>query len=128
MNSDKKKIALKRAIRLERAHERLGSNEPRCLHCGEDSVHCLELHHVAGQAMHDDVVTECRNCHRKVTELQKDHPPILSQPPHILEVIGRYLLGIADLFRLLIDRLDEYGRKLIELAAAASSGNAGAQS
>lgn len=117
MNSEKKKIALKRAIRLERAHERLGHNNPRCLHCGEDFAHCLELHHVAGRAMHDDVVIECRNCHRKLSEFQKDHPPILSPQPHILEVMGRYLLGIADLFRLLIDRLDEFGRKLIELAA-----------
>jgi hypothetical protein len=117
MNSENKKIALKRAIRLERAHERLGSIEPRCLHCDEDFPHCLELHHIAGRAMHDDAVISCRNCHRKQTELQKDHPPILSQPPHVLEVIGRYLLGIADLFRLLIGRLDEFGRKLIELAA-----------
>ena len=118
MNSDKKDIALRRAIRLERAHERLGSNEPRCLHCGEDFAHCLELHHVAGRAMHDDVVIECRNCHRKLSESQKDHPPITLQAPHILEVIGRYLLGIADLFRHLIGRLDEFGRKLIDLAAS----------
>lgn len=118
MNPEKKGIALKRAIRIERAHERLGSNEPRCLHCGEDFAHCLELHHVAGRAMHDDVVIECRNCHRKLSELQKDHPPITSQPPHILEVIGRYLLGIADLLRLLIGRLDEFGRKLLDLAAS----------
>lgn len=117
MNSPEDKIALNRAKRRERAHERLGSNEPRCLHCDEDFPHCLELHHISGRAMHDDVVIACRNCHRKLTEFQKDHPPILSEPPHILEVIGRYLLGIADLFRLLIGRLDEFGRKLIELAA-----------
>lgn len=117
MNSPEEKIALKRAIRLERAHERLGSNQPRCLHCGEEFPHCLELHHVAGRAMHDDVVITCRNCHRKFTELQMDHPAKTSAPPHILEVIGRYLLGIADLLRLLIRRLDEFGRKLIELAA-----------
>lgn len=127
MNSPKRKTALNRAIRLERAHERLGSNNPRCLHCGEDFAHCLERHHVAGRAMHDDRVIVCRNCHRKVTELQKDHPPILSQPPHFLEVVGRYLLGIADLFRLLIDRLDEFGRKLIELAAEAAPASAGEQ-
>lgn len=112
----KDKVALKRAIRLERAHERLGSNDPRCLHCVEDFAHCLENHHVAGRAIHDDTVIECRNCHRKLTELQKDHPPMGPMPPHILEIIGRYLLGIADLFRLLIVRLDEFGRKLIELA------------
>ena len=117
MTIDEKKIALNRAKRRERAHERLGSNEPRCLHCEEDFPHCLELHHIAGREVHDDVVIACRNCHRKLTELQKDHPAPLSQSPHVLEVIGRYLLGIADLFRLLIGRLDEFGRKLIELAA-----------
>lgn len=117
MNSDKKKIALDRAKRRESAHERLGSNEPRCLHCPEDDARCLELHHVAGRAMHDDVVIVCRNDHRRLSDFQKDHPPKVSTPPHVLEVIGRYLLGIADLFRLLIGRLDEFGRKLIKLAA-----------
>lgn len=118
MNPSDKKIALNRSIRLERARERLGSNEPRCLHCGQDDPICLEAHHIAGRSYHDDTVIECRNCHRKLSDAQKDHPASKSSAPHPLEQIGRYLLGIADLFRLLIKRLDEFGRSLIELARA----------
>jgi hypothetical protein len=45
-----------------------------------------------------------------------------------LEQIGRYLLGVADLFRLLIDRLDEFGRALIEFAAKIASDKIAGQS
>lgn len=118
MNSNKKKIALNQSIRLERAHERLGTNTPCCFHCGEDFAHCLEKHHIAGRAIHDDVVITCRNCHRKLSDVQKNHPQPMIKFPNQLEVIGRYLLGIADLFRLIIERLDQFGRALIELANA----------
>jgi hypothetical protein len=128
MNPDKKKIALKSAIRLERAHERLGTNTPRCIRCGENYAHCLEEHHIAGRAMHDDVVIMCRNCHRKLSETQKDHPQPQSKSPSPLEVIGRYLLGLADLFRLIVERLDQFGRTLIELAFADTAADRGARS
>lgn len=121
MNRDEKKIALNRAIRLERAHERLGTNAPQCIHCGENYAHCLEEHHIAGRAMHDDVVIMCRNCHRKLSDAQKDHPQPQSKSPHVLEVIGRYLLGVAELFRLIVERLDQFGRTLIELATAGTA-------
>lgn len=128
MNRDEKKIALNRAIRLERAHERLGTNAPQCIHCGENYAHCLEEHHIAGRAMHDDVVIMCRNCHRKLSDAQKDHPQTQSKSPNPLEVIGRYLLGLADLFRLIVERLDQFGRTLTELAFADTAADRDARS
>src|SRR6516162_5562849 len=50
-----------------RARERLRTDDPRCCFCGEDNPHCLERHHIAGQAYADDTLIVCRNCHRKLT-------------------------------------------------------------
>ena len=42
-------LELKRERRRQRALERLGSNNPRCVICGCDDPLALELHHVAGR-------------------------------------------------------------------------------
>lgn len=118
MKTDKKP-QLNREIRRQKANERLGSNSPRCIECGNDNFACLEKHHIAGRGYDADTVILCRNCHRIVSDWQKGHPAHRPKPPHQLEVMGRFLMGVADLFELLIDRLEEFGLKLIELAAAA---------
>lgn len=104
--------------RKQRALERLGSNDPRCVICGESDWRCLEAHHLAGQAYAGETVPACRNCHRKLSDGQKDHPAKTGESPSQSEVIGRFLLGLADLFELLVEKLAEWGRYLIELAAA----------
>ena len=102
--------------RKQKRLETLGSNHPVCIICGEDNAHCLELHHLAGQAYGDDLSTVCRNCHRKLSDDQKDHPKAIGKPPHTFECIGHMLLGLADFFVLLIEKLREFGNLLIQSA------------
>lgn len=109
---------LNHEIRRQRALQRLGSDNPRCFRCGINNPHCLELHHIAGQAYDGRTVIACRNCHRALSDAQRDHPEHMADVPSILETIGRFLLGIADLFMLLIDGLREYGHLLIDYARA----------
>ena len=112
------KDGLPSEVRKQKALERLGCNHPRCVHCGEADWRCLELHHIAGRAYGEECAVECRNCHRKLSDTQKDHPPALvdGEPP-CLEKIGHFLLGLADLLEMLIEKLREYGMVLIEAAA-----------
>jgi hypothetical protein len=95
--------------RKQRALRRLGTDNPICVACGHNQWQCLELHHIAGQKHHDDLSIVCRNCHRFLSDGQRDHPP--SQTPD--SAVGRYLLGLADLFGLIAERLREFGRVLI---------------
>ena len=81
--------------------ERLGTNNPKCLFCPEDDPACLELHHLAGKGFGSESVISCRNCHRKLTDKQKEHPSISPGKPSIGECHGRCLLGIADGLELL---------------------------
>lgn len=100
--------------RKQKRLEVLGSNHPVCVVCGEDSWQCLEQHHIAGQAYSDDLCNVCRNCHRKLSDEQNDHPNQTAKDPTSLETIGHFLLGLADLFALLVERLREYGQSLIQ--------------
>ncbi len=106
-------------IRKQKRLEILGSNHPVCVICGEDSWECLEQHHIAGQHFSDDLCTICRNCHRKLSDDQRDHPKRLENNPSSLETIGHLLIGLADFFALLVERLKEYGTHLIETAKEA---------
>lgn len=96
--------------------ERLGSNNPACVLCGENDDRALELHHIAGKAYDDELVPVCRNCHRKLSDDQKDHPKQICKPPTNPEIIGHFLLGLADLFALLVEKLREFGNCLIQAA------------
>ena len=102
--------------RKQKRLEVLGDNHPICTICGEDDWRCLEQHHIAGQVYSEDLCTVCRNCHRKLSDGQKDHPKKLAKDPATLETIGHLLLGLADFFALLVERLREYGRELIQAA------------
>ncbi len=101
--------------RKQKRLEALGSNHPVCVICGMDDWRCLEEHHIAGQAHGEDLATVCRNCHRKLTDDQKDHPRCGGDPLHS-QSIGYLLLGLAELFALLVDTLRRSGQHLIETA------------
>jgi hypothetical protein len=101
--------------RKQKRLETLGENNPACVICGENNPHCLELHHIAGRAYDDDMVIVCRNCHRKLSDDQKDHPQVINKAPVTTEIIGHFLLGLADLFLQLVNRLREFAQALIAM-------------
>ena len=107
--------------------EKLGTNDPVCVICGETHWSCFEKHHIVGCQYCKLTVLHCKNCHAKATALQKGHPPPVGEPPTMEETIGRLLLGLADFFALLIDTLRRFGEYLIEKArSGANAGGAAA--
>ena len=102
--------------RKQKALQRLGTRNPICKACGENDWRCMEAHHSAGKAHHGDTLLLCCNCHRKVTDAQKDHPTDADGEKTMLATIGHYLLGLADLFRLMAEALAEFGRSLLDRA------------
>ena len=101
--------------RKQKRLEALGSNHPVCVICGEGDWRCLELHHIAGQAYGDELVPVCRNCHRKLSDDQKDHPQCVGDSSQ-LESIGHHLLGLADMHDLQAETLRQSGQHLIQTA------------
>lgn len=99
--------------RKQRRLDRLGSRSPACVICGERDDRCLEAHHVAGQRLDEGTVPVCRNCHRKLSDRQKGHPVQQTQTLVIEEVVAHFLLGMADLFELLVQKLRDFAEKLI---------------
>jgi hypothetical protein len=115
MNDDE----FERERRKQRRLDKLGTNNPRCGTCGEADDRVLELHHVAGRK-HDDVTAIlCRNCHRKMTDNQKDHPAVITQADPMLASIGNFLLGLADMLSIIVAKLCEFGLALIARSTGA---------
>jgi hypothetical protein len=111
-----KEIEISRDARRQRAIERLGCSNPACVICGENDPLVLEKHHLEGQAFGNTLVIVCRNDHRRLSDRQKDHPGKIGEPPDKLETIGNFLLGLADLFELLIKKLREFAAILLDRA------------
>lgn len=114
--SPEKQRELRREIRKESALTRLGSRNPICAVCGEGDPRVLEKHHLEGRAFGATLVHVCRNCHRKLSDLQKDHPKKIAEPPDGLEVIAHALQGLADFFEILVAKLREFARQLLDRA------------
>ena len=117
------KLELNRERRRQRALERLGTNSPRCPFCGFDNPLALELHHIAGEAFDGKMAPVCRNCHRVLSDWQKDHPACIGDPPNDLERVAHALLGLADMFELLVNWLREHARNLFAAATQTSDNN-----
>ena len=100
--------------RKRRAIERVRTNNPKCTVCGEDHVHCLERHHVAGKDYGGTTVIVCRNCHRELTDKQKDHVGGTQESAAAFpDQVAHFLFGLADLLELLIAKLREFADGLI---------------
>jgi hypothetical protein len=104
---------LRRERRRQRAIERLGTNDPKCIYCGENDPLVLERHHVAGQALDHATIIVCRNHHRKLSDRQKDHPNKSAEIPETSEIVAHFLLGLADLFEFLIEKFREMATQLL---------------
>jgi hypothetical protein len=105
--------------RRRTALRRLGSDRATCLICGDTNPHHLaigEHDHIAGQKHADETVFLCKHCHIDRTELQGEEPGGGSDPRNPFEVIGRWLLGIAEYCELLMVTLRRFGNFLIGLA------------
>ena len=103
-------------IRKQKRLEKLGSNNPVCTVCGETDWRCLELHHIAGKDHGEELAIVCRNCHRKLSDTQKDYPQKMRSESSVLEALGYYFLGQSDLQELMVAKLREGGRMLIQAA------------
>lgn len=108
---------LAREVRKQQRMDKLGCDDPLCGTCGETDWRVLEKHHVAGQKHDPDTVVICRNCHRKASDDQKDHPNRDPNADRVLHAIGLFLLGLSDLLDLVIRKLTEFAFILIERAA-----------
>ena len=113
------KIELAKEARKQRRFEKLRTNNPSCSVCGERDHRVLEENHVAGRKRDGFVIIKCRNCHRKVTDDQQDHPAFDPDADTMLDTIGHFLLGLADMLRLIVEKLYEFGLELIERASPA---------
>jgi hypothetical protein len=51
-----------------------------------------------------------------LSDRQKDYPEKITEIPDALEAIAHFLLGLADLFEFLIEKLREFAGQLIERA------------
>ncbi len=115
MTNQTKQLDLEK--RKQKALQRLGSTKPLCVLCGEADWRCLELHHIGQEDFDDTTGILCRNCHRKASDAQMAHPkPLNLSEPQMLERIGHVLLGLADFFELLIEKLRVFGNYLIGFA------------
>ena len=116
------KICMAREARKQRRLEALGTNDPRCGICGDTDWRVMERHHVADHGRDEATVCICRNCHRKVSDDQKDHPTLNPHSDPMLDRIGHFLLGLADMLRLIVEKLTAFGLALIELATSNAEG------
>jgi len=92
----------------------LGTQKPICRTCGESHPATFERHHIAGRKHDDDEALVCANCHRKLSDKQRDHAPRgLNEPVGQTGKIGHYLLGLADLFEMIVEALRRFGAWLI---------------
>lgn len=120
------KQEIAREARKQRRLEALGTDDPHCAMCPESDWRCMEGHHIAGRKYDETEIIVCRNCHRKLSDDQKDHPDFNLNADPILQRIGHFLLGLADMLRRIVERLAEFGAILIETASKYDAGEVAA--
>ena len=110
MSDTEKARERRRQTRLEH----YGTNNPVCPCCGRMDDRCFEKHHLAGRHFNPMEILMYSDCHRKLTDMQKDHPIQIHNPPSLDERIAHFLLGLADLLEMVIEKLREFANDLID--------------
>lgn len=111
-------------VREQRKQSRLhklGTNNPRCAICGIGDWRVIEEHHPDTRKRDDLIVLVCANDHRILTHDQKEHATELAGSDPFLSQVGNFLLGLADMLRIIVERMYEFGFELLERANAVSS-------
>jgi hypothetical protein len=108
---------LHRAAVKNRKERLPGIHNEVCIGCAADLASGKEDDHMAGRK-HDDLVWPlCKKaCHPQRSEWQREQPPPSQNPRNVFEVIGRWLLSVAEYFELMCDTFRRFGEFLIELA------------
>lgn len=108
---------LHRAAVKNRKERLTGVHNEVCIGCACDLAIGKEDDHMIGRKHGDLVWPLCKaSCHPKRTELQREEPPPTSTPRNVFEVIGRWLLSVAEYFELMCETFRQFGKYLIELA------------
>jgi len=103
----------KREVRKQKRLEKLDSDNPLCGMCGENDWRTIEQHHIADYGRDETMVLLCRNCHRKVSDEQHDHPAFDKNADPMLDAMGHFLLGLADMLKIIVAKLYDFGLALI---------------
>lgn len=104
-------------IRREKDFRRLRTRTPICLSCGYcKSSSAMELAHIAPREFHDDGGVLCSNCHREVSDPEKDlsYAPQSANPQ--VETIGRYLIALSEWFLRIANTIAAFGEWLLNFA------------
>jgi hypothetical protein len=109
---------LHRAAVKNKKQRLAGIHNEVCIGCGRDLSLGKEDDHMIGRKHGDLVWPLCapQHCHPKRSELQREEPPPTANPRNALEVIGRWLLSVAEYFELMRETFRRFGEYLIGLA------------
>jgi hypothetical protein len=99
--------------RKQQRLRKLGTQTPQCVVCGGTHWEYLELHHVEGQAFGETLVILCRNCHRRLSDSQLEHPVLEAGADTDLTSIARLLHGFADLLLLVVEKLRDMATTIL---------------
>ena len=106
----------KRAAVRRKKLKTLGITTEVCVICGSDDRSTFEFDHVAGCKHDGQLWPLCEACHQERNPMQREEPPPSDNPRNPFEVIGRWLLSMAEYFELLVRHLRKFGEFLIGLA------------
>lgn len=100
--------------RREADYRRLRTRTPICLSCGYDNHSAaMEFAHIAPRGIHADGGVLCSNCHREMSDTEKDFSYAPQSQNPMMEAIGRYLLALAEWFERIAETFTTFGDWLL---------------
>jgi hypothetical protein len=113
----------RRARRVSQKLREMGLEDAVCLGCGSTDLSTFEFDHIAGRKHDDQLWPLCQDCHQEKTFMGYLDPTATDSPTAVFDVIGHWLLNLANYGDLLIrfievviTKLRLYGEFLVGLA------------